>query len=137
MGPLGRGLFLVGFWAAVFSSLLGVWQSAPYLFADFVALGRPGPPPANLRSTRAYRAYLVALAVVPFAFLGFTVKQIQVAYAVMGSLFMPLLAATLLILNNRAGWVGPRFRSGLLLNALLVVTLVVFAALGALGVPAN
>jgi hypothetical protein len=31
-------VFLLGFWGAVFSSVLGVWQSAPYLFADFVAL---------------------------------------------------------------------------------------------------
>jgi Mn2+/Fe2+ NRAMP family transporter len=36
MGPAGKWIFLIGFWGAVFSSLLGVWQSIPYLFADFV-----------------------------------------------------------------------------------------------------
>jgi Mn2+/Fe2+ NRAMP family transporter len=41
LGPAGRWIFLLGFWGAVFSSLLGVWQSIPYLFADLVAL-RPG-----------------------------------------------------------------------------------------------
>ncbi len=42
-GPPLRWVFLVGFWGAVFSSLLGVWQSAPYLFADFLRLNRhPG-----------------------------------------------------------------------------------------------
>ncbi|HBE70990.1 MAG TPA: hypothetical protein DDW52_22825, partial [Planctomycetaceae bacterium] len=35
LGPVLRWAFLVGAWGAVFSSLLGVWQSVPYLFADF------------------------------------------------------------------------------------------------------
>ena len=34
MGPAARWAFLIGAWAAVFSSLLGVWQSVPYLYAD-------------------------------------------------------------------------------------------------------
>ena len=40
LGPPGKWIFLVGFWAAVFSALLGVWQSLPYLFADFLRLRR-------------------------------------------------------------------------------------------------
>ena len=36
LGPSGKWIFLVGFWAAVFSALLGVWQSLPYLFTDFL-----------------------------------------------------------------------------------------------------
>lgn len=40
LGPTARWTFLVGAWAAVFSSLLGVWQAAPYLFADFWSLVR-------------------------------------------------------------------------------------------------
>jgi len=39
-GPPGRFTFLLGFWGAVYSSLLGVWQSAPCLFADFLRLQR-------------------------------------------------------------------------------------------------
>ena len=35
LGPFGAMLLRMGFWAAVFASLLGVWQSIPYLFADF------------------------------------------------------------------------------------------------------
>jgi len=38
LGPSGKWIFLVGFWAAVFSALLGVWQSLPYLFTDFLLL---------------------------------------------------------------------------------------------------
>jgi len=34
LGPAGRWTFLAGAWAAVATSLLGVWQSVPYLFAD-------------------------------------------------------------------------------------------------------
>ena len=38
VGPFGKWVFLVGFWAAVFSALLGVWQSLPYLFTDLLWL---------------------------------------------------------------------------------------------------
>ncbi len=34
LGATGRWLFLIGAFCAIFSSLLGVWQAAPYLFAD-------------------------------------------------------------------------------------------------------
>ena len=34
LGVVGRWAFLIGAFGAVFSSLLGVWQSAPSLFAD-------------------------------------------------------------------------------------------------------
>jgi Mn2+/Fe2+ NRAMP family transporter len=130
LGPPGRWLFLVGFWGAVFSSLLGVWQSAPYLFADFLAIGRRQSSPADLSRTWAYRGFLVAIALAPLAMLGRTVTEIQRTYAVMGALFMPLLALTLLLLNNRQRWVGPQFRNGWLLNLLLASTLVLFAVLG-------
>ena len=36
-GPIGKWTFLVGFWGAVATSMLGVWQGVPYLFADFVS----------------------------------------------------------------------------------------------------
>ena len=38
LGPVGKWAFLIGAWGAVFSSLLGVWQSVPYIFSDFVSL---------------------------------------------------------------------------------------------------
>ncbi|MCX7973921.1 MAG: Nramp family divalent metal transporter [Candidatus Aminicenantes bacterium] len=40
LGPAGKWLFLTGFWSAVFSSLLGVWQGVPYIFTDFLRLNR-------------------------------------------------------------------------------------------------
>ncbi len=128
-------MFLVGFWGAVFSSLLGVWQGVPYLFADFLALRRGLSADArrdlDYTRTPAYRAYLLALALVPLPVLWISVTRAQLAYAVLGSLFMPLLALTLLIMNNRRRWVGDRFRSGWITNAVLVITLLFFAYVGA------
>lgn len=129
LGPWGRWIFLLGFWGAVFSSLLGVWQSAPYLFADFHRLQR-GTAPADLKRTAAYRGCLAAIAVAPLANLWMTVERVQLAYAVMGAMFMPLLAVTLLLLNGRTRWVGARFRNGVAFNAVLVVTVLLFAYVG-------
>jgi len=137
LGPWGRRAFLLGFWGAVFSSLLGVWQSAPYLMADFNALQRgtraggiARESGLDLKQTRAYRIFLIALALVPLANLWLTVERVQLAYAVMGAMFMPLLAVTLLILNNQARWVGERFRNSWWLNAVLVMTVLLFAYVG-------
>jgi len=127
LGPAGRVLFLVGFWGAVFSSLLGVWQGVPYLFADFVALRRGERlDPDHVEGTRAYRLFQLALAVVPLVLLGRSFRGVQVTYAVCGALFMPFLAGTLLLLNNRRDWVGPRFRNGAVANGLLILTLAFF-----------
>jgi Mn2+/Fe2+ NRAMP family transporter len=131
MGATGKWVFLVGFWGAVFSSLLGVWQSVPYLFADFRLLQK-GTTDAerqgtDFTSTRPYRGFLVALALVSLPLLWWEVKKAQLAYAVMGSLFMPLLALTLLIMNNRSRWVGSKFRNGLVTNIALTATLLFFA----------
>jgi len=128
LGPVGRWVFLVGFWGAVFSSLLGVWQSAPYLFADFARLSRGGVRTTdNLAATVPYRGFLAFIATVPLVLLWVSLERAQLLYAVFGALFMPLLALTLLLMNTRRGWVGERFRSGAVTNGALVVTLAVFA----------
>jgi Mn2+/Fe2+ NRAMP family transporter len=127
LGPAGKWIFLAGFWGAVFSSLLGVWQSIPYLFADFYYLGRGAPGPAVLAGTPPYRAYLAAIAVAPLPLLWMSLEHAQLTYAVLGACFMPLLALTLLLLNTRAAWVGPRLRNRWLTNAVLGATLCYFA----------
>ena len=58
----------------------------------------------------------------------FSVERVQLAYAILGAMFMPLLALT----NTQRRFVGERFRSGWWINALLVVTLVLFAYMGIL-----
>lgn len=134
LGPFGKWLFLIGFWGAVFSSLLGVWQSIPYLFADFWLIRR-GTTSDERRSidytrTLPYRVYLVGLAIVPLVFLTRRLETVQLTYAVLAACFMPLLALTLLIMNNRKDWVGPRFKSGWIINVLLAATLAFFCYTG-------
>jgi Mn2+/Fe2+ NRAMP family transporter len=133
-GPAGKWLFLAGFWGAVFTSLLGVWQGVPYLFADFIDLrkGRSLGSELNvdIKTTRAYRGFLAALTFLPMSLLWLKVQQVQLAYAVLGALFMPLVALTLLLLNNRRDLVGREFRNSLVVNVLLLATLVFFSYLG-------
>jgi Mn2+/Fe2+ NRAMP family transporter len=132
-GPLGRWVFLIGFWACVFSAMLGVWQSLPYLFADFLYL-RSGRSLAasgvDMSRTRPYRVYLVFLATVPLALLWWPVQPLQLAFGITGAMLLPLLALTLLIMNNRSEWVGAEYRSGAGLNAVLAVALLLFGYLG-------
>ena len=132
LGPGYALLFLAGFWGAVFSSMLGVWQGVPYLFADFVALTRGGfasgeSAPA-LRGTRPYRAFLAFLALPPFVMLYFEKPiWLAVTYAVAGAFFMPFLAGTLLYMNNRRDWLGAhrnRWPGNLLLACALLLFLV-------------
>jgi len=136
LGRFGVLAYSIGFWAAVFASLLGVWQSVPYLYADFYGIARKLPPAArdqitNVRST-PYRLALVfiTLAPLPFAFIRRPLIII-VTYTIVGSLFVPFLAATLLYLNNRVRWAAPVPRNHWTTNALLVVILAMFLVVGA------
>ena len=134
LGPPGKYIFLLGFWGAVFTSLLGVWQGVPYLFADFLRVRRApnaaGEKTPDLKTGRRYRAYLLALTFLPMTLLWFKVQSVQLIYGIIGALFMPFVALTLLILNNRVRLVGPDFRNGWLVNALLAVTLAFFIYVG-------
>ncbi len=133
LGPAGRWLFLVGFWGAVFTSLLGVWQGIPYLFADFMRLSgsRTGRvASAELSSTVPYRSFLVFLCTAPLVLLWASLERAQLLYAVFGAFFMPLLALTLLVMNTRTAWVGRDFRNGWVTNLALLATLAVFAYVG-------
>ena len=47
-----------------------------------------------------------------------------------GWAWRPLLAVTLLILNNQTRWVGERFRNGWSINAVLALTVLLFAYVG-------
>jgi hypothetical protein len=143
LGPFGRWAFLLGFWSAVFSSLLGVWQSAPYIFADFFLYGRrraaaetgvtaaraPGPA---LERTGAYQAYLGFIAIGSLPLLWFSLTQVQLAYALLGALFMPFLALTLLGLNTRLTRVGAAFVNPPAINLLLAAIVALFLLIGGL-----
>lgn len=101
-GLAGKWLFLLGAWGAVFSSLLGVWQGVPYLFADIwgerVTSGGRAP---SLTQTVSYKIFAWGLALIPMTGLWWGFAQMQQLYALTGALFMPMLAFTLLALNRR------------------------------------
>ncbi len=131
MGPFGKWLFLIGFWGAVFSSLLGVWQSIPYLFTDFMRLWKKLEiKPKEFTQSQPYRWYLLAMTFVPIPILWMSVKKAQIIYAIFGSLFMPLLALTLLILNNKSTLIGKQFKNRWLVNTVLMIVLLFFTFLG-------
>ena len=135
LGPSGRWIFLIGFWAAVFSALLGVWQSLPYLFTDFLWLrkgaGVAAWPEGTAERSPAYRRYLVCLATVPLILLRWRVEQLQLAFGLTGAMLLPLLALTLLVMNNREDWVGREFRASFPLNFVLAGALLFFGFVGA------
>jgi len=135
LGTFGRIAFSVGFWAAVFASLLGVWQSVPYLYADFYGIIKKlGVDERRdlVRVTSApYRLALafISLVPIPFAFTGQPI-QVVIVYTIVSSLFVPFVAATLLYLNNRVKWSEPVPHNSILTNLLLVTILVLFAIVG-------
>jgi Mn2+/Fe2+ NRAMP family transporter len=130
-GIVGKWLFLLGAFGAVFSSLLGVWQSVPYLFADCWRLVRRGASsePVDTRS-RAYRGYLYGLGLVPMLGLFMTFREVQQLYTIIGAAFFPVLALGLLVFNGRAAWIGSAHRNRPLTSLVLVAVLVFFAWLG-------
>lgn len=127
LGSVFRGLFLVGFWAAVFSSMLGVWQGVPYLFADTLRQFRQRGEARGELDTRgrAYRGFLLYMALPPLLLLQFGKPVwLVLVYSVAGAFFMPFLALTLLYLNNR--YLGDDARNGSAGNLLLLTGLLLF-----------
>lgn len=135
LGPAGFWVYSFGFWAAVFASLLGVWQSVPYLFADSwgIMRGYSAEKRATLTQVTStpYRVALlyITLAPLPFAFMSQPLLII-VTYTIIGSLFIPFLAGALLYLNNRLPTASGVHRNGLINNALLILSLIMFGAVG-------
>ena len=124
-------MFLVGFFAASFSSLIGVWQGVSLMFADFWThvRGRVDDPTATTESSRPYRAYLLWLTFPPMLLL-FMDRPfgLIVAYGALGALFMPFLALTLLwLLNSKR--TPTEWRSRWLSNAMLAAGGVLFCVL--------
>jgi Mn2+/Fe2+ NRAMP family transporter len=132
-GPVLRWLFLMGFWAASFTSLLGVWNGVPYLFADLVRIMRRIPDEESAEhlseKSPAYRGFLVWLTFPPMILLalGQPVGLI-IVYSALGALFMPFLAATLIWLLNSQR-VSSAYSNGIVSNVALGITVAVFVIL--------
>jgi hypothetical protein len=133
LGSPGRWLFLLGFWGAVFSSLLGVLQSVPCLFSDWWRMWRVPPTASSAMAPvpsgapdPVARRFQIALALIPLVLLRGSISSVQLAYAVFGALFMPFLAATLLWMCGRRLWVGDALRNRWLSVSLLTLTVAFF-----------
>ncbi len=138
LGPAGKWLFLIGAFGTVFSSLLGVWQSIPYIFADTWLLASQPRSHTAARGTSFrigadlpfYRRYMIAIAFVPMLGLFTGFQQVQKLYAVAGAYFFPFLAIALLLLNCRAKWVGEHYKYGppAIIGLIATIALFVWAA---------
>ncbi len=143
IGPIGKWLFLIGAWGAIFSSLLGVWQSVPYLFADLWRLIQIKGSDHNLvkpsldqdsKDSKYYRGYLYALSLIPMIGLWIGFAKMQKWYAIIGALFIPMLALTLLLLNGRTQWIGIQHRNRLSTTLILIFILLFFITAGGLSI---
>ena len=137
LGPLARVAFLAGAWGAIFSSLLGVWQSVPYIFADVWRLMRPqggqGTTRHNVVNTKAmpYQIYLLAMVIIPAAGLCLVKFELIVKwYSIVGAMFIPILATALLGLNGHSRWITRPYRNSWFTSLVLVAALVFFLIAG-------
>ena len=132
-GPVASWLFLVGFWAAATSSITGAWNGGAYLFGDLVRTIRrvPEEEGEEYLSEKGpfFRAFLVWITFPPMLLLTFDEPVlIVIVYASLGAFFMPFLAITLIWLLNRR--VGREYRSGLLSNLILGLSVLLFLYVG-------
>jgi Mn2+/Fe2+ NRAMP family transporter len=145
-GAFTAKLFLVGFFAASYSSLVGVWHGVSLLFADFVdrvrttrrekaAGGEAGSAAVEAvargeqERSLPFRAYVLWLTFPPMVLL-FLDKPfaLVIAYGVLGAFFLPFLAGTLLWLLNTSR-TPKQWRNGPLSNVMLVIAGVLFIVL--------
>jgi Mn2+/Fe2+ NRAMP family transporter len=129
-----RWLFLVGFFATSFTSVIGTWNGVGLMFADFAAsvtarLRGQELPSAEKRATSSswwFRGYVIWMTFPPMLLLMLGEPiAVVIAYGVLGSIFLPFLALTLLWLLNTSR-VPREHRSGWVSNAVLVGAALLF-----------
>ncbi len=121
----GQGLkwmFLVGAFGAVFSSMLGVWQGVPYLFADMIS----NTQEEMLVLQPSYKYFAIALAIVPMTGLVVGFASMQQLYALIGALFIPILAISMLWIFNRDKDIKGKFELAYYDKAILGLILLFF-----------
>ncbi|RBM20866.1 iron transporter [Streptomyces sp. PT12] len=130
-GTATANLFLIGFFAASFSSVIGVWHGVSLLFTDFVGHVRPdrAVAPEERETSWPFRAYLLWLTFPPMGLLWLDQPiGLVLTYGVVGAFFMPFLALTLFWLLN-TGRVTREWRNGPLSNLMLLASGVLFLIL--------
>ena len=131
-GAFMTWFFLLGFFATSFSSILGVWNGVSLMFADFLGnvRGLDVEDPRRRLGGSYYRGFIVWLTIPPIGLL-FLDQPIGliIAYGVLGALFMPFLAITLLVLLNTDR--TPRaWRNRPLSNTVMGLSALLFVVLG-------
>ncbi|MGW2508202.1 Nramp family divalent metal transporter [Streptomyces scopuliridis] len=143
-GATTAKLFLVGFFATSFSSLIGVWHGVSLMFADFVERirkDRVGVAADETKKTTEevasgerersvpFRAYLLWLTFPPISLLFLDEPfGLVVVYGVLGAFFMPFLALTLVWLLNSSR-TPKEWRNGILSNVMLSAAGLLFVVL--------
>ncbi|WP_051765382.1 Nramp family divalent metal transporter [Streptomyces sp. NRRL F-5135] len=151
-GATTAKLFLVGFFATSFSSLIGVWHGVSLMFADFVARMRRNETADRAEAVSAeevtsgagattevasgarerslpFRAYLLWLTFPPITLLFLDEPfGLVVVYGVLGAFFMPFLALTLIWLLNSSR-TPKEWRNGILSNVMLAAAGLLFVVL--------
>ena len=138
-GAVFGKVFLIGFWASSFSSLIGVWSGVSLMFADFVGNLRdlPSGHPDTRTGGKYFRGYMLWLTFPPMLLLLLDRPVgLILAYGVLGAFFMPFLAVTLLVLLNKRregalphSDVPQQWRNKWLSNSLMALCAVLFAVL--------
>jgi Mn2+/Fe2+ NRAMP family transporter len=122
-------LFLIGFWAAAMSSLVGVWNGVSLMFADFMGTvrGKADEPEAKSGGIW-YRSYILWLTFPPMIWLLVADEPawLILIYGVLGAFFMPFLAVTLLWLLN-TGHTPAEWRNRWVSNIGLIICALLFA----------
>ena len=132
IGPIGRSVFLLGFWGAAFSSVLGVFHGVPFLFDDVFHLWRREIPTGQQGvAYRAWAGYLTLAAI--SALVIRRPVWLVFAYTIVGSLFFPFVISTLLWLNN-SRHAPSATRNSILVNGVLSAALLLYGYLAYEGV---
>lgn len=124
--------FLIGFWAAGLSSVLGVWHGVSLMFADFMGnvTGKGADHPDSRSGGKWFKVYLIWLTFPPMLLL--LLEQpifLVLLYGFLGALFMPFLAVALIPLLN-TDRVPREFRNKWYTNLALGFTALIFIVLG-------
>lgn len=128
--PGGPLVFRFGFWSIVTASMLGVWQSVPFIFTEGFFSATNKEAPADLSQAREFHIFRVAVFVCAAGLLVFRIQALFLLYAGVSAIFFPLLAGSLLVLNNRKRL--PALPNTWRANLMLLVGLCLFAYIGVL-----
>lgn len=124
-GSYFKYLFLAGFWSGVFGSMLGVWQSVPYLYVDYFHVIRKNQHLEKYEHSPIYFKVLLLMGTLPIVSLVLTFERIQLIFSIFGSLFVPMMALSLLSINSKKNVEG-EFRYSSFSKSVLWIIIIFF-----------